>query len=594
MRASGIFTLVCVLWQAFQGLGAADLSSYHDATRALENPHKGWYHHYWDNGDWGYGGSVSDITSVPGLDFVYIRMAWSFFEKTDNSYDWSYISDVADTYGPKGYKVVVCFTGLETGASNDSRYEPEVDATVHYATPCWVKDKGCSGSWEEAYGKWHWQPDWDDPIYLAELEDFYREFYDTFGGEPWLKLMDMGSIGEWGEGHCGHTTHKYVPTVAEVKANIDVYNSVFQQNGIQVTIGDDYAAWGKSESEKNAIADYANARGFGWTDLSIGNWYWQERHSSTYGVANPELFENHYLNAPVTMEMGHYHLRISDKFNTWSEPDGSAVYGEPGYGDMTHYDILTKQIETMHASYASMHGHIDKWLPDNSNTIRTLGNLLGYWYFIDEATWGEGTAPGDEWSFSLDWYNRGVAPAYNTYQLKLKLDGPSPKTFTIDDSKNKDWIDGERETESYSVTLPGDMSSGTYDVKLKLYDPQTDRDVDLGFVTSIKDADGYFDLGETTIGTGTAFVSDAAQHNAPYAGSVRVRLSAGTLRITGVHPKQARGITLTDARGRSAAIREAVGATGTIEVSTADRPGGVYMVCVRSRGHVHTAAVVLP
>ena len=138
------------------------------------------------------------------------------------------------------------------------------------------------------------------------------------------------------------------------------------------------------------------------------------------------------------------------------------------------------------------------------------------------------------------------------------------------------------------------MSSGTYDVKLKLYDPQTDRDVDLGFVTSIKDADGYFDLGETTIGTGTAFVSDAAQHNAPYAGSVRVRLSAGTLRITGVHPKQARGITLTDARGRSAAIREAVGATGTIEVSTADRPGGVYMVCVRSRGHVHTAAVVLP
>jgi len=73
-----------------------DFTSSWDTLRVLENPHKGWYHHLLDNGISTY--SITDDSvffSFPGMDHLYLRLAWSYLEPVEGEFDWSYIDRVS-------------------------------------------------------------------------------------------------------------------------------------------------------------------------------------------------------------------------------------------------------------------------------------------------------------------------------------------------------------------------------------------------------------------------------------------------------------------------------------------------------------------
>ena len=55
---------------------------------ALENPHKGWYHHYPDNHINKYIiREDSHLLDFPGMDHVYIRLSWAYFEPEEGAKD---------------------------------------------------------------------------------------------------------------------------------------------------------------------------------------------------------------------------------------------------------------------------------------------------------------------------------------------------------------------------------------------------------------------------------------------------------------------------------------------------------------------------
>lgn len=59
-------------------LGAHELTAWHDATRVLVNPHKGWYHHFPDNHPDKYRvARDADLLEFPGMDHIYLRLAWA-------------------------------------------------------------------------------------------------------------------------------------------------------------------------------------------------------------------------------------------------------------------------------------------------------------------------------------------------------------------------------------------------------------------------------------------------------------------------------------------------------------------------------------
>lgn len=48
---------------------------------ALENPHKGWYHHYFDNHVERYLlAEDSVLLDFPGMDHLYLRLSWAYLE----------------------------------------------------------------------------------------------------------------------------------------------------------------------------------------------------------------------------------------------------------------------------------------------------------------------------------------------------------------------------------------------------------------------------------------------------------------------------------------------------------------------------------
>jgi len=99
-------------------------------------------------------------------------------------------------------------------------------------------------------------------------------------------------------------------------------------------------------------------------------------------------------------------------------------------------------------------------------------------------------------SFEIEWLNKGVAPAYNSYQLRGKLIPKDTKSesieFVIEDSGNKKWMPGVVSVEKYTLTLSG-KPKGEYSLAIQLYDTKSKRTVEIGLSTGIKVED-YFNL----------------------------------------------------------------------------------------------------
>ena len=71
-----------------------------------------------------------------------------------------------------------------------------------------------------------WEPVFDDPVFLVKLENFLRAFAARYDGKPWLRYVDIGSIGDWGEGHswagsrkeCGFAARQALRNIVAVLA----------------------------------------------------------------------------------------------------------------------------------------------------------------------------------------------------------------------------------------------------------------------------------------------------------------------------------------------------------------------------------------
>lgn len=465
--------------------GQTDLTSQWDTIRPLANPDKGWYHHLLDNGVHKYlVQDLKDLKSFPGMDHLYMRLCWAFLEPEEGKFNWQAIDTIIDKYVPMGYGISFRISCKETGAAPSS-VPVEIDG-IRYATPYWVKKAGAKGVDRPEFGAPHWTPVWTDPVYLEKLNNFHKAFAQRYDGKPWLRYVDVGSIGDWGEGHT-HSCTRIPPTVEDVMAHMNLYLNNY--NKAQLVVTDDLLYWNKSKEDVQKLYDYALEKGFTLRDDSPLVQFYVQKFIKTWTVSHPHFYTPVYLHKPIIFELEHYNKVKGNGY--WLGLDGKEIIPSVGFSGA---DIFRKAMELEHSTYIGFHGYLGEWLKDNPNLSNELLNKCGYWYFPKSVSV---TRENKSAEIKIEWFNKGVAPAYNVYRLKIKLikEDKDAGDFVFENSGNLKWLPGEAVGETYKLA-PENKLKGKYKVAVQLFDPKSNRPVEIGLKSSFRNSDGYYILTE--------------------------------------------------------------------------------------------------
>ncbi|MEI7731201.1 MAG: DUF4832 domain-containing protein [Verrucomicrobiota bacterium] len=485
----GLLALACGSTAAADG-PAFDLRPQWDTNAPLINPHKGWYHHYPDNHIEKYKiAQDKDLLEFPGMDHVYLRLSWAYLEPMEGQFDWPVIDRIIEKWTAHGLGIAFRISCKETGTD---RVEQQ------FATPKWVMQAGAKGVYyrmgKEVGPDGPWEPDFGDPIFLEKLEHFLAAFASRYDGKPWLRYVDVGSIGDWGEGHTWAGSRKECGFAVRQR-HLDLHLKYFKKS--QLVLSDDYVYALTNPKERQAECDYAVANRISFRDDSIlVNSYLQGR-SDHFTVRSPEFFAAAYLQMPTVFELEHYGT-VKKQGNWEARPDSSAAkYGKGKKGP----EYFRGAMGLLHATYIGYHGYAHEWLADNPELTKELLNRCGYWFFPHRLRFSGALRAGARPVMEMNWENRGVAPAYRPYELHVRLEGPQVFEQVVD-SGNQHWLPKAAEpfVEKYPLNLPATLKPGAYTVKFKLHSREASRDVFVALRPGLLDQANYYTAGTVTVG----------------------------------------------------------------------------------------------
>ncbi len=347
-----------------------------DNGKALINPSMGWTMHYYSNILTNYGSKLepSDtLDDFPGLSVVYLRVPWSFIEIEEGKYNWELLDTPSQRWIEKGKRVALRITCCESW--------------MRYATPEWVKKAGAKGydftpGRGTVEGGVFWEPQYDDPVFLAKLENFVKVLAKRYDGNPNVDFIDIGSYGVWGEGHT-LASSRQTYGIETIQKHIDLYCKYFKKT--LLCISDDFAGH-DNRASRLPITDYAFSKNVTLRDDSImvqpapRHWY----HSELAGQFWPTL--------PVILEHEHYGNAIKRK--SWDK------------------QLWKQSVEDYHASYMSIHWWPRVLLNENRATIDAINLRLGYRLQAKKVIWPQSVRIGEPFSIKTLLANAGVAPCY--------------------------------------------------------------------------------------------------------------------------------------------------------------------------------------
>jgi hypothetical protein len=462
-----------------------DLTPLHDATRVLINPHKGWYHHFPDNHPNKYQiARDADLLEFPGMDHLYIRLAWAYLEPKEGQFDWAVIDRIIEKWTAHGLGIAFRISCKETSTD---RIEQQ------FATPRWVMEAGAQGGYfrmGKATGpEGPWEPVFDDPIFLAKLDRFLTAFAARYDRQPWVRYLDIGSIGDWGEGHSWAGSRKECGFAAR-KQHVDLHLKHFKH--VPLVVSDDFVYALSNPTERAALHHYVLTNGISYRDDSILVNGYLQGVSDTFTVRSPQFFADAYPQTPTVFELEHYGS-VKKPGNWEGRPDSAvAKFGKGKTGP----DYFRGALELLHATYIGYHGYAHEWLADNPEFTREMLNRCGYWLFPKSIELPESLVAGATMPLTLRMENRGVAPPYAPYELRVKLSGAGTNLVRVLATGCKSWLPGAPVVSRYELALPADLKAGSYEVALGLFhvNQGKTRAVEFALKTSLRDAEGYYRL----------------------------------------------------------------------------------------------------
>ena len=467
-----------------------DLTALHDSRRVLVNPHKGWYHHYPDNHINKYEiARDADLLEFPGMDHLYIRLAWAYLEPHEGEFNWAIIDRIIEKWTAHGLGIAFRISCKETSTDRPEQ---------QFATPRWVREAGAQGGFyrlgQPTGPDGPWEPVFDDPIFLAKLDRFLAAFAARYDHQPWLRYVDIGSIGDWGEGHSWAGSRKEVGFAAR-KQHVDLHLKHFKR--AQLVVSDDFVYALSDRAERQALHRYLLTHGISYRDDSILVNGYLAGTSDQFTVRSPEFFADAYRQTPTVLELEHY--GTVKRLGNWDGRPDSLVarYGKGKKGP----DYFRGALELLHATYIGYHGDAHEWLVDNPEFTREMLNRCGYWLFPVAVEWPEPARVGEHLPLVLRLDNRGVAPPYRRYELRVKFTGGGTNWVGVLAHADKTWLPGATIVLRQDLALPIRLTPGEYQLSIGLFDRGSagERPVEFALQADLRDAAGYYRVASMTL-----------------------------------------------------------------------------------------------
>jgi len=208
----------------------------------------------------------------------------------------------------------------------------------------------------------------------------------------------------------------------------------------------------------------------------VGAWDYKKYHN----VEFPELFLTLSKSAPANIELAHLNHYTKEQAK-----DGLRVI---------------EAARTCRASYMGFHGYPDEWLEKYYYVTEYLANRLGYWYFINSVAHNDCALKDAPLMLEFEWENRGFAPCYTKYEMKLKFRNNDYEYIcAIPEFDNTEFMEDQKYIKRYLTRIPKDMPAGIYDISVGIFEAATNTSINLAIKNEYKDQDGFYRISQIEI-----------------------------------------------------------------------------------------------
>jgi hypothetical protein len=394
---------------------------------------------------------------------AYFRFYWREVEPQDGRIDFAKFDELLAHARRAGQKLA--FRIMCTGSGQ------------YMDVPAWLRDKGCKGVEFNYGGRKHWVPDFADQLFKEAHFRLIRELGQRYDGHPDLDLVDIGSVGLWGEWHMSSTealvTHKPVPMPPlEVRlAIIDAWCNAFPRASKVMLIGSNEGMALAAKKGSGWRADcLGDMGGFSKTWNHMDNFYLQQLRKT--GA------EDVWKTAPVAFESC-WDMR------KWKQENW----------DIQHiFDYALR----CHVSYVN-----NKSAPIPEGTKAEVEKFLrkaGYRLVMRKVEHPARMQAGRRGKIKLSWENVGVAPPYRDERVALRLSASSTNTkplFIPTETSIRGWLPGVRE-DVLSLEVPKTVQPGRYQLAVGIVSSGT-QVPSVRLANTGRDAEGWYPVSQVEV-----------------------------------------------------------------------------------------------
>ena len=400
--------------------------------------------------------TAPDDPSINGLPFksgcAYMRWTWGDLEPVEGQYAFAMIDDWLNR----------CRQANQALAFRVMLSWPGHEGTI----PQWLLDKGIKYTYSACPQEGaHYEVDLEEPVVKQYHEKLIRALGQRYDGHPDLALVDIGSVGLWGEWH-NYCDTALMPGDAARKAIIDLYYEAFPTTPLTALVDD----------RPNVL--YANSKGrSAWRGDCWGNGPapgvgWNEHTDSYWPMAN--LMPDGWKTGTVALE-----------------PCGT--FG----GYPTSPKVVVDDAISWHATFIQNKSNYipANWLPD----IERLVMKLGFRLVLRNLTFDKVVAVGSTITISMKWENLGIAPPYRDHRIafRLKDESGANHAVTITEMSILGWLPGEKDI-TIDYKLPADLKAGNYNLEMGLvFHSSIEHTIPIA--NKGKTTDGWYTLGSLKI-----------------------------------------------------------------------------------------------